>query len=230
MPSLELFADRLAELPLVLQPGTKWSYSVSLDLLGRVIEVVEGKPFDVVLKEKIFDPCGMTSTYFTVPGSEVDRLTDNYGILAGNPLPIDPAGNSIYLEEPAFPFGGAGLVSSPKDYDRFLRMLLGYGAIDGERVMGELAVRVATSNILPKGATTEGTWVAGQGFGAGGRSVNGQFGWGGAAGTLGAVDFNLGLRSALWTQYMPTEAYPMRDEFLAALEADLTAMRAAKAA
>ena len=230
VPSLELFADRLAELPLVLQPGTKWSYSVSLDLLGRVIEVVEGKPFDVVLKEKIFDPCGMTSTYFTVPGSEVDRLTDNYGILAGNPLPIDPAANSIYLDEPAFPFGGAGLVSSPKDYDRFLRMLLGYGAIDGERVMGELAVRVATSNILPKGATTEGTWVAGQGFGAGGRSVNGQFGWGGAAGTLGAVDFNLGLRSALWTQYMPTEAYPMRDEFLAALEADLTAMRAAKAA
>ncbi|MFL0356132.1 serine hydrolase domain-containing protein [Erythrobacter sp. GH1-10] len=228
--SLETFADRLAELPLVLQPGTKWSYSVSLDLLGRVIEVVEGKPFDVVLQEKIFDPCGMTSTYFTVPDSEIGRFTDNYGILAGTPMPIDPAESSIYLDEPAFPFGGAGLVSSPRDYDRFLRMLLGYGKIGNERVMGELAVRVATSNILPRTATTEGTWVAGQGFGAGGRSTNGQYGWGGAAGTLGAVDFNLGLRAALWTQYMPTEAFPIRDEYMAALEKDLMAMRAAKAA
>ena len=109
-------------------------------------------------------------------------------------------------------------------------MLLGYGKIGNERVMGELAVRVATSNILPRTATTEGTWVAGQGFGAGGRSTNGQYGWGGAAGTLGAVDFNLGLRAALWTQYMPTEAFPIRDEYMAALEKDLMAMRAAKAA
>jgi CubicO group peptidase (beta-lactamase class C family) len=228
--SLELFADGLAEMPLVLQPGTKWSYSVSIDLLGRVIEVVEGKPFDQVLQDRIFDPCGMTSTYFRVPASERARLTDNYGILNGVPLPIDPAAMSIYLDEPAFPFGGAGLVCSPADYDRFQRMLLGYGKIDGTRVMGELAVRVATSNLLPKGAVTDGTWVEGQGFGAGGRSVNGQFGWGGAAGTLAAVDFNLGLRSALFTQYMPTDAYPMRDEFLAAMQADLEAMRAAKAA
>ena len=227
--SLQLFADRLAELPLVLQPGTKWSYSVSLDLLGRVIEVVEGKPFDEVLKERIFDPCGMTSTYFTVPRSEVKRLTDNYGILAGMPLPLDPAVASIYLDKPAFPYGGAGLVSSPADFDRFQRMLLNFGAIDGMRVMSEEMVRVGTSNLLPETVTTEGTWVAGQGFGAGGRSVNGTYGWGGAAGTLAAVDYNLGLRSALWTQYMPTDAYPMREEFLAALEKDLEAMREARA-
>ena len=228
--SLEKFAEGLSRLPLVLQPGTKWSYSVGLDLMGRVIEVVEGKPFDAVLKQRIFDPCGMTSTYFTVPRSEVKRLTDNYGILAGMPLPIDPAVGSVYLDKPAFPFGGAGLVSSPADYDRFQRMLLGYGMIDGKRVMSEEAVRVGTSNLLPETATTKGTWVEGQGFGAGGRSVAGTYGWGGAAGTLGAVDFNLGLRSALWTQYMPTEAYPMREEFLAAMEKDLKAMRAAKAA
>ena len=228
--SLEVFADELAKLPLVLQPGTKWSYSVSLDLLGRVIEVVEGKPFDTVLQERIFEPCGMNSTFFQVPESEVGRLTTNYGVMAGNSLPIDPAANSIYLDAPPFPFGGAGLVSSPRDYDRFLRMLLGYGKLGNTRVMGELAVRIATSNILPKTATTEGTWVAGEGFGAGGRSSNGQFGWGGAAGTLGAVEYRLGLRAGLFTQYMPTEAYPIREEYMEALEADVAGMRAAKAA
>ncbi len=228
--SLEAFADGLAELPLVLQPGTRWSYSVSLDLMGRVIEVVEGKPFDAVLQDRLFDPLGMTSTWFRVPETEKYRLTDNYGVMNGTALPIDPAAVSIYLDEPAFPFGGAGLVSSPTDYDKFLRMLLNYGMLDGKRVMSEEAVRVGTSNLMPAGVTTQGTWIEGQGHGAGGRSVNGTFGWGGAAGTLAAVDFSHALRTALWTQYMPAESYPIRTEFLGALARDLGAMRAAKAA
>ncbi|TRD12251.1 beta-lactamase family protein [Erythrobacter insulae] len=229
-PNLEVWADRLATLPLMYQPATKWSYSCSIDLLGRVIEVASGKDFETFLKERIFEPCGMASTWMTVPESEVPRLTDNYGILAGMPLPVDPAAVSIYTDAPKIPSGGGGLVSTPKDYDRFLRMLLGYGKLGKERVMGENAVRVGVSDLLPATVDTSGSWMAGQGHGAGGRSVNGTFGWGGAAGTLSAVDFNLGLRSALWTQYMPTEAYPIRDEFMAALEKDLTAMRAAKAA
>ncbi|QFT78346.1 serine hydrolase [Erythrobacter sp. THAF29] len=229
-PSLEVWADRLAELPLMYQPATKWSYSCSIDLLGRVIEVVSGKDFETFLNERIFEPCGMDSTWMTVPESEVSRMTDNYGILAGLPLPLDPAAATIYTDAPKVPSGGGGLVSTPKDYDRFLRMLLNYGMFDGERVMSEEAVRVGTSNLLPDTVDVSDTWIAGQGHGAGGRSTNGQFGWGGAAGTIAAVDYNLGLRSALWTQYMPTEAYPMRDEFIAALKKDLEAMRAAKAA
>ncbi|GAA4041451.1 serine hydrolase domain-containing protein [Parerythrobacter jejuensis] len=223
--SLEAFADGLAEMPLVLQPGTKWSYSVSLDLLGRVIEVVEKKPFDQVLKERLFDPAGMTSTYFTVPESEIGRYTTNYGIVAGTPFPIDPADSSIYLDEPAFPFGGAGLVCSPRDYDRFLRMLLGYGMIDGTRVMGELAVRVGTSNILPKGVDTEGTWMAGQGFGAGGRVSDGAYGWGGAAGTAAFVHYGANLRAALFTQYMPSDTYPIQNQFPELVAKDLAAMQ-----
>ena len=158
---LDKFANNLARLPLVLQPGTKWSYSVSLDLLGRVIEVASGMKFDEFLRTAIFEPTGMTSTWFRVPESEVDRFTTNYGIMGGVPSPMDPADSSVYLDEPAFPFGGAGLVSSPRDYDRFLQMLLGYGKIDGRRVMGELAVRVGTSNLLPETATTKGTWIEG---------------------------------------------------------------------
>nr|WP_298929041.1 serine hydrolase domain-containing protein [uncultured Erythrobacter sp.] len=229
-PNLEVWADRLATLPLEYQPATKWSYSCSIDLLGRIVEVASGKPFETFLKERIFEPCGMDSTWMTVPKSEISRMTDNYGILAGMPLPIDPAAATIYTDAPKIPSGGGGLVSSPKDYDRFLRMLLGYGKLGDTRVMSEDSVRVGTSNLLPETVDLTGSWMVGQGHGAGGRSVNGTFGWGGAAGTLGAVDFNLGLRSALWTQYMPTEAFPIRAEFLAALESDLTAMRAAKAA
>lgn len=224
--SLEAFADGLAELPLVYQPGTVWSYSVGLDLLGRVIEVAEKKPFDQVLQERLFDPCGMNSTYFRVPSSEVGRFTDNYGIMAGVPLPMDPAASSIYLDEPPFPFGGAGLVSSPRDYDRFLKMLLGYGKLDGRRVMGELAVRVGTRDILPKGTRTEGTWIAGQGFGAGGRVTGNAYGWGGAAGTAAFVEYDSGLRAGLFTQYMPSESYGIQREFPEIVAKDLAAMQA----
>ena len=162
--SLAAFADTLATVPLVYQPGTKWSYSVSLDLMGRVIEVVDGKPFDQVLQQRLFDPAGMTSTYFTVPKSEIGRFTTNYWVMGERLLPIDPAASSIYLDEPPFPFGGAGLVSSPRDYDRFLRVLLGKGMIDGTRVLSEAAVNVGTSNILPATVDTTGSWAEGQGI------------------------------------------------------------------
>ena len=229
-PSLEVWADRLADLPLMYEPATKWSYSSSIDVLGRVIEVASGMSYPAFLQTRFFDPLGMSSTYFQVPESEIGRLTDNYGILNGNPLPIDPASNSIYSEMPTAPMGGADLVSTPKDYDRFLRMLLGYGKLGKERVMGELAVRVGISNLIPKTVDMTGSWMEGQGHGAGGRSHNNSFGWGGAAGTLGAVDYTLKLRTGLWTQYIPSDSYPVRDEYLAALEKDLEGMRAAKAA
>lgn len=223
--SLAEFAEGLSKLPLVLQPGTKWSYSVSLDLLGRVIEVVERKPFDQVLRDRLFEPTGMDSTWFQVPANETARLTANYGVINETLVPIDLAATSIYLNRPAFPFGGAGLVSSPRDYDRFQRMLLGYGTIDGRRVMGELAVRVGTSNILPKNATTDGTWVAGQGLGAGGRVTGTGFGWGGAAGTSAFIDYGAQLRAALFTQYMPSDTYPIQTEFPDLVVKDLVAMQ-----
>jgi CubicO group peptidase (beta-lactamase class C family) len=126
-PSLAIFAERLATLPLVYQPGTRWSYSVGLDLLGRIIELASGQPFDAFLKARIFDPLGMTSTTFRVPAADAARLTTNYFVSNGQLLPIDSGATSIYLDQPAFPFGGAGLVSSPRDYDRFLAMVLNGG-------------------------------------------------------------------------------------------------------
>ncbi|MGB7407792.1 MAG: serine hydrolase domain-containing protein [Pontixanthobacter sp.] len=222
--SLEAFADGLAELPLVHQPGTVWSYSVSLDLLGRVIEVVSGMPFDTFLSERIFEPLAMNSTYFRVPDTQIARLTTNYAVMNGTLLPIDPASASIYSDEPAFPFGGAGLVSSPNDYDRFLRMLVGLGELEGVRVMQEATVRTATSNLLPDGVRTEGTWIAGEQFGAGGRVTGTAYGWGGAAGTAAFADIASGLRAALFTQYMPSETYPIQNQFPELVLSDLAAM------
>jgi len=229
-PGLEAFADRLARIPLMYQPATKWSYSFGLDVLGRVIEVASGQSFDAFLEERIFGPLGMTSTFFAVPESEVSRLTTNYGILNGMPLPLDIASNSIFAEQPPILWGGSGLVSSPRDYDRFLNMVLGHGLFEGRRVMGELAVRVGTSDLIPATVDKKGSWSEKEGHGAGGRVQGRTFGWGGAAGTLAAVDYGLGLRTTLFTQYMPSEAYPVREEFLEAMESDLAGMRGNRAA
>ncbi|QGN54368.1 serine hydrolase [Novosphingobium sp. Gsoil 351] len=230
--SLALFADRLAELPLVYEPGTQWSYSVALDLMGRVIEVVSGKPFDVFLQERLFGPLGMSSTGFRVAPKDIHRLSTNYAVLAGTPIPIDPGEASIFADKPPFPMGGAGLVTSPHDYDRFLRMIANYGAIDGKRVMTERAIRTGTSNLLPPGASTKGTFANGAGFGAGGRvglgDAAGTYGWGGAAGTVALVHLKYGLRGGLYTQYMPSEAYPVHADFPVAVMADLAAMAPAR--
>ena len=231
LPSLAAFADGLAEMPLVYEPGTAWSYSVSLDLLGRVIEVVAGKPFDAFVAERIFGPCGMTSSGFQVAPRNASRLTTNYGVVNGKLLPIDPAATSIYLDPPAYPFGGAGLVTSPRDYDRFLQMVLGYGKLEGRRVMNELAVRVGTSDLLP--AAVAGAKVFGRaaGFGAGGQvgvgAEAGTYGWAGAAGTVGFVSYRGNFSAGLWVQYMPSSALPIGDEFREAVVADVFGQKAA---
>ncbi len=229
--SLAEFADVLATMPLVYEPGAVWSYSVALDLMGRVIEVASGKPFDAFLAERLFAPCGMTSTWFRVPESEVGRLTTNYAAVGGALLPIDPGKASVYLDQPPYPFGGAGLVSSPRDYDRFLRMLLGFGRIDGRQVMSEAAVGLGTSNLLPAGTDLSQAFIKGNGFGAGGSVGLGEdagtYGWAGAAGTVGFVNYRVGLRAGVYTQYMPSEAYPVHREFAKAVLADVTRKKAA---
>ena len=230
--SLELFADRLAEVPLVYQPGSKWSYSVGLDLMGRVIEVVSGMPFDRFLKERLFDPLGMSSTFFQVPAGEAGRLTTNFGALGASGgtglFPIDPGATSIYLDKPAFPFGGAGLVSSPRDYDRFLRMLADLGQAGGKRIIPEAAVRMGTGNLLPAGVAGPALMAPTSNFGAGGRvgigAEEGVFGWAGAAGTVGSVDMKRAVRSGIYVQFMPPNANSLLGDYQKALHADLAAL------
>lgn len=229
-PSLAEFADRLATLPLIADPGVRWSYSISLDLLGRVIEVVSGMPFDEFLQKRIFTPLGMTSSFFQVPASETYRLTTNHAAVGTATFPIDPGSASVFSDKPAFPFGGAGLVTSMRDYDRFQLMLMGDGAIGQTRVMARNTARIAMSNLVHPDTKME-SWVTGQGFGAGGvvslatgpeGEGAGTFGWGGAASTNAWVDRTRGFRTTCWTQIMTQGGQPFtvgyRKAFYAALK------------
>jgi len=224
-PDLKTFSERLAKLPLIAEPGTKWSYSISLDLLGRVIEVASGMDFEAFLKTRIFEPLKMNSSYFQVPQSETKRFVSNYAPINGVLFPIDPASTSIYLNKPAFAFGGAGMVTSARDYDRFLNMLANYGELDGVRVMSTAAAKLAMSDLLPSGVSTDGTFAAGAGFGAGGRvgkgANDGVFGWGGAAGTVAFVDPRSKLRAICMAQYMPSNVYPIHSDFAKWVQKDL---------
>ena len=113
-------------------------------------------------------------------------------------------------------------------------MLMGGGTLDGTEVMGSDMVDLGTSNLLPDGVDLTGTWVAGQGFGAGGRvglgPRAGTYGWAGAAGTVGGIDRQRGLRASGYTQYMPSEVYPFQGAFYEWVYADAAAMVATKAA
>ena len=235
-PDIMTFMKRLSELPLVYQPGTQWSYSLGHDVLSAVIEKVSGKPLDQFLQERMFGPLGMKNIFYQVPADQAVNLATNYAPFAGSLIPIDPGATSIFLDKPAFAFGSTGLVGTAGDYDKFLQMLLGFGTVNGVQVMKPETVKLGMSNLLPKTASTKGTWVANHGFGAGGRSglgtevsPAGTFGWGGAAGTSAFVDTVRGIRAGGYTQYIPSSSYPFQSEFPKYVYADLIGMAQAGA-
>ncbi|MBX9813958.1 MAG: beta-lactamase family protein [Sphingomonas sp.] len=229
-PSLQAFAERVATLPLIAEPGTKWSYSIGLDVMGAVIEKASGMPFDTFLKTRIFTPLKMNSTFFQVPAADAGRLITGYAFFGENPIPIDPGAQSAYLQPPSFPYGGAGLVMSAHDYDRFLHMLQNGGELEGARVMKPQTVALGLSNLLPPGVTyTDSSRGVPMGFGAGG-SVSladmpggpgkGTYGWGGAAGTIAWVDRARRQRVTVMVNYIPGERWPLRADFAKAFYAD----------
>lgn len=228
VPTLAAFADGMAQVPLVADPGTAWHYSSGLDVMGRVIEVVSGQPFATFLSQRLLDPLGMMDTVWQVPKGKAHRLATNHAVFGTALIPIDDGDSSIFLEPPPFCCGGAGLVSTPRDYDRFLRMLAQGGVFGGKRVMSEAAVRLGTGNLLPPGVTGQVGFAPNSGFGAGGRvglgAEAGLFGWAGAAATVGMVDVRRGLRSQFFAQFMPPTALGVLAEFQSALKADVTGL------
>ena len=239
--SLADFAERVAQTPLIAQPGTAWNYSIGLDVMGAVIEKASGMPFERFLQTRLFGPLKMTSTFFTVPAKDVARLTTNYAYLGATRAPLDAAATSVFLQPPSFPYGGAGLVSSARDYDRFLHMIQNGGELDGVRVMKPGTVRLATSNLLPNGVTfsgvpgeTGGMTSGRMGFGAGGAvaledkpggPAKGTYGWGGAAGTLAWVDPVRRFRGTVMVQVFPANAVDVQQSVPAALLKDAARFR-----
>jgi CubicO group peptidase (beta-lactamase class C family) len=230
--SLAEFADKVAAVPLRAEPGTEWNYSISLDILGRVIEVASGKPFDRFVEDRILKPAGMTSTYWTVPQAEAGRLATAYIWQDDKKLPIDTGSGSDWLHPPKAPYGGSGLVSSARDYDRFLQILAGQGRIGGRRVLKPATVRLALSNLLPPGVRITSkitpSAVVAQGFGAGGELFledvpagvsAGTFGWYGAAGTIGFFDPKKNLRVTVMVNYFPGQKWPLYPDVIHALYA-----------
>jgi len=158
--TMDEFIDRLSKAPLLYQPGTRWEYSLSTDVLGRVVEIVSGKPLGEFLAERIYRPLKMTDTTFLVPGDKRARLAQ--------PLPTHPDTGAEYkVADPTVPrkfdCGGGCAVSTAGDYARFAQMLLNRGALDGARVLAPKTVELMTADHL--GAIARGTeYYAGPGY------------------------------------------------------------------
>ena len=159
-----MIAD-LAKMPLEFSPGEAWNYSVSTDVIGYLIGVISGKPFEQFLQERIFDPLGMNDTGFFVPPDKAHRLAACYSASpqgamtfhaadrkGGLTLQDDPA-TSSFLSPPLFFSGGGGLCSTSADYLTFCRALLNGGELDGVRLIGPKTLALMTSNHLPDGRT-----------------------------------------------------------------------------
>ncbi|HEY2273659.1 MAG TPA: serine hydrolase domain-containing protein [Jatrophihabitantaceae bacterium] len=231
-PGADLAAtvDTLAGLPLLFQPGAEWNYSMSTDVLGRVIEVVSGKPLDAALDELIFAPLGMRETWFAVPDSARDRLAALYTPAAGAKLRRSDELGASFLA-PSYLSGGGGLSSTLYDYHRFTQFLLRRGELDGVRLLGDRTARYMTRNHLPRGLDLAEfgrplyaeSPFDGVGFGLG-FSVTldpvathtlgsvGEFAWGGAASTAFWVDPVEEITVVFMTQLLPSSTYPLRPQ------------------
>jgi CubicO group peptidase (beta-lactamase class C family) len=222
--SLAEAIDKLAAAPLVSQPGAAWNYSLSTDVLGRVVEVVSGKSFDVFLRERIFTPLGMTDTSFEVPDAKVARFATVYAPDgAGGIRPMkDPEsfGNAVfspgisYKPGKRYFSGGAGLTSTAADYAKFCQMLLDGGAAGGTRLLSPKTIELMTSNHTADLAPVGGLLGGGTAFGLGFQVTtdaaatqtmgsNGLYGWSGIYGTVFWVDPKEKLVAIMMVQRYP---------------------------
>ncbi|MBV9964614.1 MAG: beta-lactamase family protein, partial [Alphaproteobacteria bacterium] len=150
---LPAMIEQLAQIPLDFSPGTAWNYSVSIDVLGYLVEKLSGMRFGEFLRTRLFEPLGMNDTAFWVPSDKTVRFTSCYQPEGkGRGLKLqDDARESTYAKPPRLESGGGGLVSTAQDYLRFCRMMLNGGELDGVRLLGRKTVALMTTNHLPRG-------------------------------------------------------------------------------
>ena len=229
---LRSMIDRMAELPLKFSPGDYWNYGLSTDVCGYLVEVISGQGFDEYLRKHLFDPLGMVDSGFHVPADKHQRLASNYELDSDGRLQAtDMFGADEFLEPPTFLSGGGGMVSTAHDYWRFCQMMLNGGELDGVRILGRKTVELMTINHLPNNreltSHAVGRWVDpandGIGFGLGFAVVLdqtrtqrpgsvGEYYWEGSASTIFWIDPVEDLMVIFLTQFMPSDAYPFRNE------------------
>lgn len=229
---LDRMIELLGQTPLEFAPGEAWNYSVSTDVLGYLVGVISGIPFDQFLRERILVPLGMTDTDFHVPAAKQARFAACYSLDAhGNVVLQDDPATSRYLNPPPFVSGGGGLVGTAADYMKFCQMLLKGGAANGHRFLGPKTIALMTMNHLPDGKElvessrslfTEAAY-AGLGFGLGFAVVLdraktmtpgnvGEYFWGGAASTAFWIDPKDQIAVVFMTQLLPSSSYPIRHQ------------------
>lgn len=216
VPVLES-AARMASIPLNAHPGESWLYGYNTDILGAVIEKVTGSSLGSFIQEAVLDPLDMRDTHFFVPPEKAERLATVYWVEEDGSLREGPSGPGMYTQGqyiqgqgPNVSFaGGAGLVSTARDYARFLQMMLNEGELDGNRILSPKTVELMTSNHLD-----DIPFRSGQGFGLGFSIVmdlgtsgslgsEGEFGWGGAYHSTYWVDPEEDLVVVYLTQFGP---------------------------
>lgn len=242
--SLARTTERLAELPLAFQPGQRWEYSVGIDVIGRVIELVTGRSLAEVFAEEIFAPLGMSETSFDVPEVRRSRFAALFTPLSGGAMALNAkasGGDTLRLVDTPSksPFlntsmhsGGGGLTGTIDDYMRFAEMLRNRGQYAGGRLVSPQIARFMMSNHLPGEIASMGPTsfaeqpMTGMGFGLGGAVVLdpararmpgniGDFSWGGMASTFFWVDPVADLSVVFFTQLSPSSSYPSRAELKA---------------
>jgi len=210
--TLEKAMKVLATIPLKNQPGSKYEYSVSIDVAGYLVEVLSGLPFDEFLQTRIFDPLGMKDTGFDVPEEDFGRLAMIYTKTPESEglSPVEGLTNGV-KQKVTFFSGGGGLVSTIGDYGKFGQMLLNGGELNGTRVLEESTVKMIMSDQMPSTASFE----EGMGYGLGG-SVNlttAEYSWGGMASTLFVADPVNNMVILAFTQYIPFMGVPFASEY-----------------
>jgi CubicO group peptidase (beta-lactamase class C family) len=225
---LDAFIEQLAHTPLDFSPGEQWNYSVSIDVMGYLVQILSGMTFGEFLRTRIFEPLGMKDTFFSVPADKIERFASCYMPGKDGKLIIqDDAGKSTYAEPPKLESGGGGLVSTAHDYMRFCRMMLGGGTLDDVQILSPKTVEMFSMNLLPGGklltdmVSGEGLFseagYAGVGFSIGcGVTMDiskthvpgtpGEYFWGGAASTAFWIDPKEDLAVVFMTQVMGTDA------------------------
>ena len=225
---------RAAAQPLAFHPGTKWEYSIGIDVIGRVIEVITGQSLDKVFRTHVFDPLGMPDTAFSVPVERVGRFADCYTKTDEDPRALlDPGDDSAFAEDKVTMFsGGGGLVSTLDDYFRFGEMIRRGGELDGARLLSPGTLQFMRRNFLAGDIASMGAEsfmempMAGMGFGIGGAVLldpalarmpgsAGDYGWGGMASTYFWTDPVKDLTCVFLTQLVPSSSYPNRVELKA---------------
>ncbi|MGD2218275.1 MAG: serine hydrolase domain-containing protein [Gemmatimonadales bacterium] len=215
--------ERLAGLPFVAQPGERWVYGFSTDVLGYLVEVLSGMTLAEFFQSRIFDPLGMRDTHFYLPTAKRNRLAAVYQATEDGRIvraPDEGMGQGAYVEGPRLSYsGGAGLLSTAEDYGRFLQMLLNGGELNGTRLLSPKTVELMTANHVGD-LYANGNLGFGLGFevvedvGRAGRvGSEGAYGWGGAYYTLYWVDPAEELVAVFMAQLLPSRGLDLQGKF-----------------